>query len=328
VSISAIITIVASVAGVIAAVVAGWQLRVQVLDRRDARSAHAVQDLGGGKEALPVAPPFGRLPARVRGRDALLRELRRGLARQPRRRGGAWVLAGMGGVGKSTVALRIAEMARVQGWRVWWVNAADGVSLTGGMLEVLDQMGAPDSVTRPVREGAPVAADRAWEFLSHTRSARRCLLVFDNADDPELLAPCTGRPADGTGWIRPDSPVTVIVTTRHGDPATWGASMRLHVLRPLDEAAGADVLRDLAATADRTGSEAAALARRLGGLPLALHLAGTHLGSSFSPWHSFADYLRALDSVELPDAVIDIGDPRADPRATVIGTWEFSLQAL
>ena len=78
----------------------------------------------------------------------------------------AWVLAGMGGLGKSTVALSVARTARAKGWRVWWVTATDTTSLTGGMLEVLRQLGAPEAVTQPVREGAPTAAERAWEFLN------------------------------------------------------------------------------------------------------------------------------------------------------------------
>ena len=49
-----------------------------------------------GTNGLPVTVPLGRLPAEVRGRDTLLDELRRALARKRRRRGGTWVLAGMG----------------------------------------------------------------------------------------------------------------------------------------------------------------------------------------------------------------------------------------
>jgi hypothetical protein len=63
---------------------------------------------------LPVTVPLGRLPVEVRGRDVLLAELRRALTRKPRRRVGTWVLAGMGGLGKSTVALAVAEAARAR----------------------------------------------------------------------------------------------------------------------------------------------------------------------------------------------------------------------
>jgi hypothetical protein len=57
------------------------------------------------------------------------------------------------------------------------------------MLEVLHELGAPESVTRPVREGGAVAPQRAWLFLDGRHLAgRRWLLVFDNADSPVVLA--------------------------------------------------------------------------------------------------------------------------------------------
>jgi hypothetical protein len=122
----------------------------------------------------------------------------------------------MGGLGKSTVALAAAQAARAAGWRVWWVNASDPASLTGGMLEVFGQLGAPESVLRPVREGSPTAADRAWEFLNGShRAGQKWLLVLDNADHPAVLAAHgSAGPADHAGWVRPTPNGAVIVTTR------------------------------------------------------------------------------------------------------------------
>ena len=279
----------------------------------------------------PVAAPLGKLPADVRGRDGLLGELRRALRPYPWRASRAFVIAGMGGLGKSTVALAATRMARDRGCRVWWVGAADTASLTGGMLEVLRELGAPESVTVPVREGARTAPARAWEFLNGEHIAgRRWLLVFDNADNPAVLAGADQTtPADGTGWLRADPAGMVIVTTRNRDPQVWGTGVTLRELRPLDDEAGSEVLRDLAPdVADPGGQEARELSRRLGGLPLALHLAGAYLGSPYARWSSFADYHRALDSVELPAALGDIEGPGADTRATVQRTWDLSLDAL
>ena len=47
--------------------------------------------------------------------------------------------------------------------------------------------------------------DRAWDVLTRQRGATRCLVIFDNADAPELLAPGGHRPSDGTGWLRPEA---------------------------------------------------------------------------------------------------------------------------
>ena len=280
---------------------------------------------------LPVAPPLGKLPPEVRGREGLIGELRRALRPYPRRASRAFVIAGMGGLGKSTVALTAARMARERGYRVWWVRATDTAQLTSGMLEVLRELGAPELVTAPVREGARTASERAWEFLNRDHGAgRRWLLVFDGADNPAVLAGADAdTPADGTGWLRADPAGMVIVTTRIRDPQVWGTRVTLRELKPLDDEAGAEVLCDLAPdVADPGGQEARELSRRLGGLPLALHLAGTYLGSPFARWSTFAGYRQALDGVELPTALIDIEEQGADIHSTVQRTWDLSLDAL
>jgi CRP-like cAMP-binding protein/tetratricopeptide (TPR) repeat protein len=280
---------------------------------------------------LPVAPPLGKLPPEVRGREGLIAELRRALRPYPRRASRAFVIAGMGGLGKSTVGLAAARMARERGYRVWWVRASDSALLTSGMLEVLRELGAPESVTAPVREGARTAPARAWEFLNRDhRAGRRWLLVFDGADNPAVLAGADAdAPADGTGWLRADPAGMVIVTTRVRDPQVWGTRVTLRELKPLDDEAGAEVLRDLAPeVADPGGHQARELSRRLGGLPLALHLAGAYLGSPFTRWSTFAGYRQALDGVELPAALMDIEEQGADLHSTVQRTWDLSLDAL
>src|SRR6202011_3205663 len=96
-------------------------------------------------------------------------------------------------------------------------------------------------------------------------------------------------------------------TTRIRDPQVWGTRVTLRELKPLDDEAGAEVLRDLAPeVADPGGQEARALSLALAGLPLALHRAVAYLGSPCARWSSFAGYRQALDGVELPAALTDI----------------------
>ena len=237
----------------------------------------------------------------------------------------------MGGLGKSTMALAAAQMARTKGWRVWWVTATDTASLSGGMLGVLRQLHAPAAVAQAVQEGAPAAADHVWEFLNGPhRAGRRWLLIFDNADSPSVLAaPGKSSPADHTGWLRADPVGMVLVTTRNTDARVWGSGVVHRELAPLDDAAAAKILTDLApAVPDPDGRQARDLGYRLGCLPLALHLAGSYLASPFARWHTFADYHRALDTVELPAALADLDDTATEARAAIQRTWDLSLDAL
>jgi tetratricopeptide (TPR) repeat protein len=292
---------------------------------------HGQPPVPGWPGPRPAAAPLGNLPTVVRGRDGLLGELRRALRPYPWRASRTFVIAGMGGLGKSTVALAATKMAQDRGCRVWWVGAADTALLTAGMLEVLRDLRAPESVTAPVREGTRIAPARVWEFLNGEHIAgRRWLLVFDGADNPAVLAGAgSPTPADGTGWLRADPAGMVIVTTRNADPMVWGTGVTLRELKPLDDDAGVQVLRDLAPdVTDRGGREARELSRRLRGLPLALRLAGAYLGSPFARCSSFAEHHRELDGVQLPAAPGETDGPAADLRSIVQRSVDLSLAAL
>jgi len=286
---------------------------------------------------LTVAPPVGRLDRPVRGRESLLGSLKQLVGRPD---SGVHVLHGMGGCGKTTVALEIAAHAAAHGIDVWWVSGADRPALSAGMREVAACLGAPVDLIERAWSGRSSAIDLLWRLLAGTDSA--WLLVVDNADEPENLAPAAGYLAEGTGWIRPCTglPGMVLVTSRDGNQARWGTWCDLHHVDTLDEDDAAQVLLDLAG--DRAGarSDAIQLARRLGGLPLALRFAGAYLSatssSSYPEWpgtrvvRTYADYQAALTDrfTELLDENPLSGRTVPGPAVPLGETWELSLGLL
>jgi tetratricopeptide (TPR) repeat protein len=274
-------------------------------------------DVSAAIVGASVAVPVGRAPAAVRGREEMLERLlgERGLV----------VVAAMGGMGKSTVAVKVAQRVP-RDWQVWWVSAADLSSLTAGMVTVARGLGAGEADLRAIATQAGDAPDRFWALLE--AAPEGWLLVLDNADQPRLLAAGGPSVADGTGWARASDRGLVLVTSRQADPATWGPLARVHRLEQLSDEEAARVLLDLAPDAGEA-ADARALAHRLGGLPLALRLAGTFLVDEFTRPSRFDEYRRALD--EEPDSA-DLLDPDTplgrDRRATVMQTWELSLDSL
>jgi hypothetical protein len=136
---------------------------------------------GGSRRAVvavSVEPPLGLRDASrpVRGRDGVLAAL----ADWPPA-AGVHVVCGLGGCGKTTLALEAAFTAGRAGARVWWVSAAEPGALEAGMRAVGRRLGVPgDDLERGD------AADVIWARLN--ACADRWLLVIDSADDPQALA--------------------------------------------------------------------------------------------------------------------------------------------
>lgn len=281
-----------------------------------------------------VEAPYGRLPEAVLGRDGILTVLRQTVD-DPR----IQVLSGMGGVGKTTVALSSAERAKKTEVEVFWIQAGSAAAVADGMRHAALLAGAPaEHVAHAWEKGGRPAADLVWRHLMNMD--RPWLLVFDDADDLDVLS-CPGAAlADGTGWVRPPVGKSqgVLVTTRDGNTRSWGDRIaRFHQLDVLGTEFAAQVLRELAPAAGDTAS-ALSLADRLGSLPLALHLAGTYLamaqGDPLAEAQTFAEYVNVLSDspLFLDDATEGVyGDLRSEEeraRRTIAGTWELSLALL
>jgi tetratricopeptide (TPR) repeat protein len=285
----------------------------------------------GGSPSVPkavpltLAPPLGlRDPALpLRGRDMLLAALESALSGAPD--GRLHVLAGMGGCGKTSLALELAWRRQDKGCQVWWVDARQSATLEAGLRAVARQAGADDEELR-----AGDAADVLWARLS--RYERPWLLVVDNADEPALLDG-PGRLRSGTGWIRPRTAAaqgSVLVTTRDAAPGAWGGTSVLHPVRPLagdDLGDAAQILLDHARGRAGSADDARRLAERLGGLPLALRLAGSYLAE-------VNETPRAFRAPDMPDtfaayqAALDRGVQTVDPENTIGQTWAMSVSLL
>ena len=184
-------------------------------------------------------------------------------------------VTGIQGAGKTQFAAAYARARLAAGWRlVAWVNAADPAVLRAGLAAVAEELGLADDRTS---QGGGDAGRAVRDWLE--RDGRRCLVVFDNALDPDGIRPLL--PARGSA--------RVLITGSRRPVASLGACLPVDVFSP-DEA--------LAFLAQRTGladtAGASALARELGYLPLALAQAAGAIAAQDLAYWTYLGRLRAL----------------------------------
>lgn len=250
------------------------------------------------KGGVSVSPPYGRRKTRLYGREprSIIARILGPAGHSATR---IHVLTGLGGSGKSRIALEAAFFAE-QDRRVWWVTVAQ---INASMREVASQLSAPSGEVEQAFRGDASPMDLVWRYLE--ASSEPWLLVIDNADTHHRLAPVAGQVADGTGWVRQPKQANgiVVVTTRDRSAAEWLPPCHVHPVPLLHAEDGAELLLK---SVPQGGSreEARRLSATLGGLPLALHGAASYLSSVQDAPPSlddpairdFADYQAAFEA--------------------------------
>ena len=134
-------------------------------------------------EQIETLRLWGGVPIRnpdFTGRDPLLRQLREALETKSKASVLPQTLHGLGGVGKTQLAVEYVYRYADRYDIVWWISAEE-TSLVLASLETLaDRLGLPRSEHR--RQTAATVRDALGT------SRLRWLLVFDNADEPEEIA--------------------------------------------------------------------------------------------------------------------------------------------
>jgi tetratricopeptide (TPR) repeat protein len=215
-----------------------------------------------------VVGDIPQVPPGFQPRAGLLAELDR--ARGPVIR----AVTGIQGTGKTQLAAAYARAKLAAGWRlVAWVNAADPGVLGAGLAAVAEELGLADGHTG---QGGGDAGRAVRDWLE--RDGRRCLVVFDNALDPDGIRPLL--PACGSA--------RVLITGSRRPVAGLGAGVPVDVFSP-DEALA--FLAGLTGLADTAGARA--LARELGYLPLALAQAAGVIAAQDLAYWTYLGRLRA-----------------------------------
>jgi tetratricopeptide (TPR) repeat protein len=243
-------------------------------------------------------PPVWDVPPRnpnFTGRDGDIARLREAL----RSRGtvAAVAVAGMGGIGKTQLATEYLYRHATDYDLVWWITAEEIPLVVTRLAELAATVGLPEVGS---------AEDAAAAVLAHLRGISRWLVIYDNAEAPEMLQPLLPVP---TGHV--------LITTRRSGYDAIAETLDVDTM-PRDESV-AFLHRRLPAVAD---ADLDRLASTLGDLPLALEQAAAYLRKSGTP---VGDYLRWL--TDRPDRMLAAGAVAGRPE-TLATLWKLSCERI
>jgi tetratricopeptide (TPR) repeat protein len=244
---------------------------------------------------------WGDVPPRnpnFTGRHGLLRELRE------RPAGQATVLFphtphGLGGVGKTQVAVEYAHRSAADYDLVWWIPAEQITLARSSLAELGRRLGV--SLSSDINRTVANVLDA----LTEGRPYDRWLLIYDNAGDPEELVP-----------LIPSGPGHVLITSRDTRWEQHAGALGVSVFERAESIA---LLRRRLPRV--SWAEADRLAGKLGDLPLAVEQAAA--------WLSQAE-LGAEDYVRLLERQLDrFGEdlPEDYPPA-LAATWGLAFERL
>jgi tetratricopeptide (TPR) repeat protein len=268
-----------------------------------------VQDFPQRSRAIPRiwedVPPRNK---NFTGRADVLEQLRRRVAM-----GNAAVLLskeslpralqGLGGVGKTAVAIEYAHQYGANYDLVCWIRA-DQTSLVRSSLA---RLASALHLDAPSASGIDVTTAGVLDALRRGEPYDRWLLIFDNADQPDELIP----------YI-PNGPGDVLITSRNH---SWGPIVDTITLDVFERAESIEFLikrvpKGLGeADADR-------LAEKLGDLPLALVQAA---GVIYEGGMAVGEYLRLLD--ERVTQILAQGTSSEYPTS-MTAAWQISVVKL
>lgn len=225
-----------------------------------------------GGEIPPRNPDFT-------GREELLQQLRGQLTSQVRTALLPHTLHGLGGVGKTQLAVEYAYRFDHAYDLVWWVPAEQPALIR----QSLRALAARLDLVAPDDADVGRALTRVHDALRTGHPYRRWLLIFDNANRPEDLAPFLSIPGGH-----------LLITSRN---YSWAGIAQTLEVDVFSRAESKELLR--ARLDGLTEPEADRLAQLLGDLPLALEQAVSWINGTATPVAEYAELLekRAVEAL-------------------------------
>lgn len=287
------------IGGILASILFGWGILKGVagfLSRKRVLSPTRgdTPKLEGSKDSGPPVKHYINVPTGrpVVGRATELAQLAEMLAEtgEEQVNNSGAILSGQGGIGKTTLARAFAEQNAQDYAGVLWVNAAT----RQGVIDGLANLCGPLGLEVPV---APVEGHAQQVLAALAASGERWLIIYDNVENRDDMRGLVPRGSH------------LIATTRQGEGWPGFGALGAEVLGfDIEDGAAVKLLMAEAGRGD-DASGARDLAEKLGGLPLALVMAGGLIRKEGLGFGEYLDQVARIIAREpkngdYPDSVI------------------------
>ncbi|HET8657954.1 MAG TPA: FxSxx-COOH system tetratricopeptide repeat protein [Micromonosporaceae bacterium] len=248
---------------------------------------------------------WGNVPPRnpnFTGRESLLQDLQDKLAVDRETAVLPHAIHGMGGVGKSQVAIEYVHRHRADYDLIWWIPAEHESQILAALTALAHRLHLE------VRGEVITAVPAVREALSTGDTPyQNWLLVFDNAEDPAEVK--TYFPTGGAGKI--------LITSRNPEWTQVARSLEVNVFTRTESTTFL-----IRRTPELTEAEADQLAEALGDLPLAVEQAAAW---RVATGMSVNEYLQLLEEKRIE--LLEQGTS-ANYELSVAAAWNVSLDKL
>ncbi len=215
-------------------------------------------------------------------------------------------LHGLGGVGKTQLAIEYVHRFRADYDIVWWMTCGQPQYIDASLADLGAQMRAIFHASIPDSGTVTEIAREVLQVLSQSRLVRRWLLVYDNAEDIGQVKP-----------LLPSRGGHILITSRNGNWSTDARPLEVDVFDRQES-----ISHLLRRAPGITASSAEQLAAALGDLPAAVAAAGALLANTGT---TVSDYLEAMERQPTSTLELKLLPDYPEPVAK---TWGLSLDRL
>ncbi|RDW65151.1 hypothetical protein BP5796_09843 [Coleophoma crateriformis] len=253
------------------------------------------------------------------------------------------VLHGLGGIGKTQLAIEYAFQNRRNYTAIFWTNGKTKPTLRDSIAALAEQINLPNLLDCQgrLKKGDSSIDDAITAVMSWFAKANntKWLLVIDNVEDQAINPVGSDTEHVDLYDIRQYFPSntygSIILTTRLSRLCRLGLSMEVTELDPeesfdvLCQASGRNVSEEGKISSAKpnpnilTSLDSRAIAERLHGLPLALCHAGAYINESGISPRKYLEKYKEQSSLLLKQ-----DDPLTYEYGSILSTWEISFTAI